>query len=347
MVTTEATVSPLFVWRFSGRKVAILRKFMPASRIVVVRRLRAVPAGSTLLLWGGEPRPAGLANNVRCMRVEDGFLRSVGLGADLVQPLSWVFDGRGIYFDALHPSDLEVLLQTDSWSPEQLARAADLRQRIVAAGLTKYNVGCGRWRRPESGQRVLLVPGQVESDASIRQGAVAICTNLALLRAVKQGNPDAFVLYKPHPDVLAGLRAKGSAESEALTWCDEVVTDVPMTELLPEIDEVHTLTSLTGFEALLRGKIVHCYGQPFYAGWGLTVDKYPHPRRQRVLTLDQLVYGVLISYPRYTNRSGKRIGPEEAVDELLRWRNEPAATPWWRTGMRRVLRALLWMRGKS
>jgi capsular polysaccharide export protein len=60
------------------------------------------------------------------------------------------------------------------------------------------------------------------------------------------------------------------------------------------------LTSLTGFEALLRGCEVTCHGTPFYAGWGLTRDLGRVPdRRGRTLTLDALVAGVLILYPRY------------------------------------------------
>ncbi|WP_272873649.1 hypothetical protein [Candidatus Accumulibacter phosphatis] len=96
-----------------------------------------------------------------------------------------------------------------------------------------------------------------------------------------------------------------------------------MSDLLHEVDEVHSLTSLTGFEALLRGKKVVCYGQPFYAGWGLTVDLMPPPRRTRTLTLDELVAGVLIMYPAYLSRqTGRFTTPERAVEELLAWRQE-------------------------
>ena len=52
--------------------------------------------------------------------------------------------------------------------------------------------------------RRILVPGQVEDDASIRLGTRDICTNLALLRSTREQNPDAIVIYKPHPDVEAG-----------------------------------------------------------------------------------------------------------------------------------------------
>jgi capsular polysaccharide export protein len=111
--------------------------------------------------------------------------------------------------------------------------------------------------------------------------------------------------------------------------------------LLPVVDEVHLMTSLTGFEALLRGKKVTCYGQPFYAGWGLTTDIVPISRRTRVLCLDELVAGALIMYPRYASRVTQRtIPPEQALDELLAWRNAPPSRlkAVWRRLLRPALR---------
>src|SRR5690606_19691740 len=154
------------------------------------------------------------------------------------------------------------------------------------------------WSRPALATRVLLVVGQVETDASIRYGASTVTRNMDLLRAVRQAHRDAYVLYKPHPDVRAGLRAAGQGEGEARQWCDEILENVPFEQLLPLIDEVHVLTSLAGFEALLRDKPVVTYGQPFYAGWGLTDDRAliddVRRRRNRVLSLDELVAGTLI-----------------------------------------------------
>jgi capsular polysaccharide export protein len=121
--------------------------------------------------------------------------------------------------------------------------------------------------------------------------------------------------------------------------CDEVVIDIAMGELLTVVDEVHALTSLTGFEALLRGKTVTCYGQPFYAGWGLTHDLMPLTRRTRRLTLDQLVAGALILYPTYVSRTtGKFTTPERALDELLDWRQQQNGVPLWRKSLRLALR---------
>jgi capsular polysaccharide export protein len=193
---------------------------------------------------------------------------------------------------------------------------------------------------------VILVPGQVETDASIRFGTSGIRTNMGLLRAVREANPKAYVVYKPHPDVVAGLRAKGQREDEAPCWCDEVVTNVAMGDLLLAVDEVHVLTSLTGFEALLRGKIVVCYGQPFYAGWGLTRDIIPLDRRKRSRSLEELIAGVLILYPRYLSRAtGQLITPEQALDELLSWRNQSGyGVPLWRKAFRVVLRRVVGVR---
>lgn len=338
--------SVVYAWQFSHWKQPIVRRFLENVNVVFVHRASQVPSDSTLVLWGCRSVPESLPGGVRIIRLEDGFLRSVGLGADLIRPLSWVIDTQGLYYDATRPSDLELILQETEFSPELIARATRFRERVVSGGLTKYNVGSRSWHRPLSDKRVILVPGQVESDASLAFGAPGIRTNLGLLRAVREANPDAWVVYKPHPDVLAGLRAKGVGEGEADNWCDESVTDVAMGEMLEKIDEVHVLTSLAGFEAMLRGKTVTCYGQPFYAGWGLTTDVLPVTRRARELTLDELVAGALLLYPAYVSWAhGRRVTAEQALDELLAWRTRTGSKqPWWRELFRVVLRQVVGVR---
>lgn len=337
---------------FSFYKRPVVRSFFQGSRVRFVSSANQIPDGATLAVWG-KKEDAPIRKGIKIVRLEDGFIRSVGLGADLVRPLSWVIDRQGIYYDATHPSDLESILQDSCFDGELLARAQALRKRLVADGLTKYNVGATSWHRPEDrpcqgGQngvlrQVILVPGQVESDASLAYGAPDISRNLDLLRAVRTANPGAYVIYKPHPDVVAGLRRKGLGETDATCWCDEVVVDAAMGELLLLVDEVHTLTSLTGFEALLRNKRVVCYGQPFYAGWGLTKDMLPVARRTRLLSLDELVAGALILYPTYVSRTtGKFTTPERALDELLSWRASiKTTTPWWGGIYRFLARSVL------
>jgi capsular polysaccharide export protein len=344
--TNLPRASVIYALDFSAWKRQAVRQCFPGARVVFIANVADAPSGGVLAVWGMSPVVGELAMDVRILRLEDGFLRSVGLGADLIRPVSWVVDGRGIYYDATRPSDLEHLLAETAFAPATLVRAAFLRERIVAEGLTKYNVGISGWQRPSGAGKVILVPGQVESDASLVYGAPEIRSNMGLLQAVRQANPDAYVVYKPHPDVMAGLRAKGTGEDEAMRWCDERVTDAAMGDLLMAVDEVHVLTSLAGFEALLRGKPVTCYGQPFYSGWGLTTDVVLNPRRGRRLSLDELVSGALIEHPIYLSRvRDSLITPEQALDELLAWRARTGgAEPWWRECFRMVLRRVVGVR---
>jgi capsule polysaccharide export protein KpsC/LpsZ len=172
--------------------------------------------------------------------------------------------------------------------------------------------------------RVVLVVGQVEGDASIRLGTVDLRTNRQLLAAVRAAEPEAWLLYKPHPDVVAGLRRGNPAEIDAAGLCDELVVEAAMEPLYAAVEAVHVLTSLAGFEALLRGKEVHTWGLPFNEGWCLTHDRLSCPRRNRRLTLDELVHASLIAYPRYVSRrSGLFVEAEEAIEELVEWRRSP------------------------
>lgn len=316
---------------FSKWKKPVARAFFAGSELQFLTQpkapARSAPHKSAPRAVWGRPKQDGTVlkrDGPPLLRVEDGFLRSVGLGADWVRPLSWVIDGSGMYYDATRPSDIETLLQQACFDEELLARARRLRTSIVDAGITKYNVGSRCWQPQANGKPLVFVVGQVESDASITYGTPGLRTNFALVKAAREAAPQAHLVYKPHPDVVARKRLRGKDEHAARQYCDEIVTDVPVHLLLEAADEVHVLTSLAGFEALLRDKKVVCHGQPFYAGWGLTHDKHPHPRRTRLLDLDELVAATLILYPTYVSRaSGAYTSPERALYELLHWNEQP------------------------
>lgn len=309
-----------------------LKRFLAGSELLDEQKTPP-PAGATRVVWG-LAEPSELV-----IRVEDGFIRSVGLGADLVQPQSWVLDDVGMYYDATRPSRLEQILQGGDFDRSLLARAGRLVETLTRSGTTKYNTGLRSWERPGNARTVILVPGQVETDASIRYGSPLIKSNLELLRRVRNANPDAWVVYKPHPDVVAGLRKQGEGEGASEHWCDEILVDQDMAHLLGFVDEVHTLTSLSGFEALVRGVPVTCYGQPFYSGWGLTTDIYPCERRTRKLSLGALVAGTLILYPRYLSRvTGAFTTVEQVIEEIELQRSSASERPSVRTRLSRTFR---------
>lgn len=285
-----------------------------ADHLIFVRDASAAarlePTPQDTLGWWSATAPDGVielaqANAVPTWRIEDGFYRSVGLGSDLIPPASLVLDSSGIYFDPRQPSDLETLLLTSDFAPEELERARTLRRFIIEQGLTKYNLdprATAHWPGAQ-GRRVILVPGQVEDDASIRFGCSTVRTNTALLQQARASAPDAFIVYKPHPDVMSGNRKGHVALHKTAAWANHIETDLSVINCINAADEVHVMTSQAGFDALLRGKKVVTYGQPFYAGWGLSEDRETNgdafARRQRRLSLDELIAGALLRYPLY------------------------------------------------
>lgn len=328
---------------FSKWKHPLVVHFFNGSQIHFVTPKKKLNSALPVVSWGCKHDEALHSHAEPVSRVEDGFLRSVGLGAGKTRPLSWVVDDLGIYYDATRPSRLEQILLEHDFDAALTQRAHALRQVICTAGITKYNLPGNHWQRPASASRVLLVTGQVEDDASIRFGAYRIRSNLQLLQAVRAKNPDAWVLYKPHPEVLAGTRAAGSDEAQTVQWCDEVIGNTPLNQLLDVVDEVHVLTSQSGFEALMRGVPVTTYGQPFYAGWGLTEDCGLHPdvqaRRRRRLSLDELVAGTLLLYPTYVSRiTNCFTTAEQALYEIQHWHDLPAqgATTKWQEAIQRL-----------
>lgn len=290
-----------------------------------------IERGATVAAWRTKTSPEVLADlerrGIRVVEVEDGFLRSRGLGADCIPPLSITVDRLGAYFDPSGPSELERLLQDGKFDVDIVTRAAELRRLIVAAGLAKYEQGRVAVERPAGERRHILVPGQVEDDRAVQLGGCGLVSNVDLLARVRAEAPDAYILYKPHPDVVAGHRRGAVPDRICLQYADEIVGDVAVASLIDMVDEVHVNTSLAGFEALLRGKLVTTYGVPFYAGWGLTRDLGPVPsRRTARRTLDEMVAAVLLLYPRYLDPVTQLPCPAEVLVRRLTADREGASS---------------------
>lgn len=334
---------------FSGWKQKFVGDFIgDAGTLTHYPRQKALPASRAPLVAWSSGIDASLIAHARrrqapLWRMEDGFIRSAGLGLDLARPLSLVLDRQGIYYDPRRPSDLETLLNHAAFDDELRQRARALRKRLVALKLSKYNVAAGRDEPrvlPDDGRELILVPGQVESDASVAAGSPDVSTNSALLRAVRRARPDACILYKAHPDVVSGIRL-GKLDRHAGRLFDLDVSDAEIAGLLERVDSVHTMSSLTGFEALLRGRCVHTYGLPFYAGWGLTQDRLRCSRRRRRLDLDGLVAGSLILYPGYVDPATGQLCNAETVVTLLEIARQKPTHLSWQQQCYRLYRRLL------
>lgn len=291
---------------------------------------RVLTEGSSVAAWKSRTRPALLdrlaGSGLPVAEVEDGLIRGRGLGANCVPPLSIVLDFSGIYFDPNQVSDLEHLLQSAEIDAALLARAARLRQMIVDGEVSKYGGGVAPRVTPVGKRRVLVV-GQVEDDRSILTGGKGQ-TNLGLLQRARAIEPDSWLIYRPHPDVEAGHRKGHVVDRQALQFADEIERGSSIGALITTVDEVHCITSLAGFEALLRSKKVTTHGVPFYAGWGLTTDLGPVPgRRGRKRSLDELVAATLILYPTYFDPVTRLPCPPEVVVRRIARGEERVAAP--------------------
>ncbi|EAK7956430.1 capsular polysaccharide biosynthesis protein [Campylobacter jejuni] len=250
--------------------------------------------------------------------VEDGFIRSISLGSDLTRPFSLIVDDKGLYIDPNKPSKLEELLQNEIFDENMLNRAKNIIKILLENRFSKYN-GLKHENlkiNAKTGQKIILIPAQVEDDASMILGGFGLST-LDLLKEVRSKNQDAYIIFKPHPDVLSGNRVGLKDETLILEFCDEIVKDCSIDSAIKIADEIHTITSTSGFDALLRAKKVFTYGMPFYAGWGLTKDKYRCERRTRKLSLEELVTGALIAYPRYINPKTKTLCEIEVCLDIM------------------------------
>lgn len=289
------------------RKVVPYYLRSPAGSLTQVNGISDVSQNSRMLVWGRKTDiPVQVQN--RTVHVEDGFIRSKGLGAAFNFPYSWVMDETGIYFDSSGPSDLERLLN-EGFEDADLAEAEQLIDSLRAKRMTKYNLAATPIafdRQQATPRKIILVPGQVEADASIKYGSPAVKSNIELLEAVRKEEPEAFLIFKAHPDLVASARHGKILSEGTERLADLVVTDGNVLDWLDQCDEVHTMTSTVGFEALIRKFPVVTYGLPFYAGWGLTKDHLTCDRRKRKLKLEELVCGALMKYPRYLNpRTGE------------------------------------------
>ncbi|MFQ6186459.1 capsular polysaccharide biosynthesis protein [Sinorhizobium meliloti] len=259
-------------------------------------------------VWGFK-YPPFLKWFCRCLRipfyhVEDGFVRSVSLGAQRSPPASLIIDSRTLHYDARSASDLENTLQTYDFAADRalMERADRCIRMLLDLRVSKYNLGTrvslDAMLGPKTKRRVLVI-GQVETDASIAFGCDQAVTNNDLVRLAASENPNAQIIYKPHPEVLHGTRSGVSDPAEVADICEILKEDIAPADALEGIDHVYTITSLMGFEALLRGIPVMCYGMPFYAGWGVTSDQAANARRNRCLSIQEIFAATYLMHSRY------------------------------------------------
>lgn len=267
---------------------------------------------------------------------EDGFLRSSGLGLAGAPALSVLLDSEGLYYDARRPSALERALASErELLPAERERASAAIRRIVSLRVSKYNHAPLEPLAPSSrfARRVLVVDQRYD-DASIACGLADGQSFRTMLERAIAEHPDAEILVKRHPDAISGGKASYFHDLERgfPPNVSAFEREINPYNLFDAVDTVYVVTSGMGFEALMAGKRVHCFGMPFYAGWGCTRDALHCERRQRTRTVEDIFHFAYLEFARYFDpESGTRCSLERLVDYLAGVRD--AALPRARAGL--------------
>lgn len=261
------------------------------------------------------------------MIIEDGFIRSMKIGLSGEPGLSVIIDDTTSYYDATRQSGLERALQEGRTLSDGERRRATLAMRqIVDSRVSKYNhapdmpLAVGRAGKPK-----ILVVDQRYGDQSVESGLANEKSFKKMLLDAISDHPDHDILVKVHPDAIGG--GKKGYYSGQLPYIPEaerarvflVGNDVNPYVLIDLADAVFVVSSGMGFEALMAGKPVHCYGAPFYSGWGVTIDHKPVSRRTRKRSVEEIFHFAYIEASRYVHpETGERIEVEELVALIYR-----------------------------
>ena len=198
--------------------------------------------------------------------LEDGFIRSGPDDESGAPPLSIVMDSQAPYFDTTRPNDLTDLIANFDFDQDGYdeALAQEMLNYYVSHRVSKYNHQPYVDVVPIYGiknEKRILVLGQVPHDDSLKYGGGIGITLLDVVNQAISENPDAQIIVKPHPMTL-----DDPSIVTTLTDLDCLILTQPihLVDALETVDHVYTITSLGGFEALLRGKKVTVLGRPFY-----------------------------------------------------------------------------------
>ena len=285
------------------------QNFLKIKKVSLVQALRYLLSDITFVGWGRKKsglwaRKMAKFTGKDFLLLEDGFIRSFGLGVEGSPSFSMVKDEVGIYYDATVPSQLENILNTYDFKNNKLlmAKAKEARAKILKYKISKYN----NFKEIdlsylEKSQEKILIVAQTYGDSSLEYGLGNSFSTQKMIEDAMRDNPEAEIYIKIHPDVLSGKKASDIATEDIPNACHVLTDNANPITLMQHFSQIYTKTSGMGFEALLLDKEVHCYGMPFYAGWGVTHDRLKCDRRAKKLSIDEIFTGTYMLYSHYYN----------------------------------------------
>jgi len=285
------------------------KNFLDIKKCSTLESLKYLFSKVTFVGWGRKKSGLWAKNISKVSRgnlllLEDGFIRSFGLGVDGCPSFSIIKDDIGIYYDATTPSKLENILNNYDFKTDKklMQIAKEARAKMIKYQISKYNnfknVDLSYLNNKK--EKVLIV-AQTYGDSSLEYGLGNSFSTKEMITDAIKNNPNAEIYIKIHPDVLSGKKKSDIKDNDIPKSCHILTDNANPITLMNYFSKIYTKTSGMGFEALLLDKLVYTYGMPFYASWGLTNDKLKCNRRDRILTIDELFAGSYILYTDYYN----------------------------------------------
>lgn len=238
--------------------------------------------------------------------------------------LGFLIDDMGYYFDSNQPSRFERELNSEHYFLEDhdLLRSHMLIKDISHFNITKYNKYVGS---EEPGydieENCILVVDQKKGDASIAFSGASDATFEEMMLAAIEDNPGRKIYFKRHPDSIH--KSFNSYRNRDIREIEVLPDDVQIDHVLNRCERIYTVSSQVGFEGLLKGKHVVCFGVPFYSGWGLTDDRVFVPRRNKKRKIEEVFHQICIKQSVYFNPyTGRIITLEELLKLILKMRAE-------------------------
>ena len=249
-----------------------------------------------LYSWGMKRSGEFLRNNTKNKKlvfIEDGFVHSFGIKKKKI-PFSICYDNQGIYYDCDSDNDLKKYVK-EKLSKKNITRAKKIIELWKKYSISKYNFSS--FIEPPSFPYILLVD-QTFGDLSIDYGDADENSFKKMFEFAVNNWPNHKIIIKAHPDVI-NYKKKGCIDLSQYSK-DRIIIlgDIGQINRLIEFSSaVCVVTSQVGFEALIYGKEVHVFGNPFYSGLGLTIDHNSHNKKvTNQITLEQLVFSSLVKY---------------------------------------------------
>jgi len=224
--------------------------------------------------------------------LEDGFIRSGPDDESSAPPLSIVMDSQAPYFDTTRPNDLTDLIASFDFNQDGYDEtlAQEMLDYYVSKRVSKYNhqpyVNVAPIYGIKNRKRILIL-GQVPHDDSLKYGGGIGITLLDVVSKAIEENPTAQIIVKPHPMTLNDLSITNTLNE---LNCLILTQPIHLVDALETVDHVYTITSLGGFEALLRDKEVTVLGRPFYK------DLCAGDIKSNIPSLSQLFYICYYAY---------------------------------------------------